>query len=88
MDPQLSKSGKISGVWTPSLSLGGRCGRFLLILKCSTFPYGEWLTPRIISLTIIVTPDFSSDLERAPGAGSIADEKSGVTIMVNEIWKV
>jgi hypothetical protein len=56
--------------------------------KCSTFPYGEWLTPRIISLTIIVTPDFSSDLERAPGAGSIADEKSGVTIMVNEILKV
>ena len=33
MDPQLSKSGKISGVWTPSLSLGGRCGRFLLILS-------------------------------------------------------
>ena len=56
--------------------------------KCNTFPYCEWLTPRIISLTIIVTPDFSSDLERAPGAGSSADEKSGVTIMVNEIWKV
>jgi hypothetical protein len=39
-------------------------------------------SPSIISLTIFVAPDFLSDLERAPGAGSIADEKSGVTIKV------
>ena len=35
--------------------------------------------------TLIVTPDFSSDLERAPGARSIAEEKSGVTILVIEL---
>ena len=49
MDPQLSKSGKISGVWTPSLSLGGRCGRFLLILSstvdsCATAVHHVWAT--------------------------------------------
>ena len=40
-----------------------------------------------ISLTIIVTPDFSSAIDPAPGARSKSDEKSGVTIMVNEIMR-
>ena len=39
----------------------------------------------ITSTTPIVTPEFSSDLERAPGARSIADENSGVTFGVVEL---
>ena len=34
---------------------------------------------------LLLQPDFSSDLERAPGARSIAEEKSGVTILVIEL---
>ena len=36
-------------------------------------------------LLSIVTPEFSSDLEQAPGARSIADENSGVTFGVVEL---
>ena len=47
--------------------------------KCSTF-LGGFSYKIIITLTPPnVTPEFSSDLERVPGARSIADENSGVT---------
>ena len=53
--------------------------------KCSTF-LGGFSYKIIITLTPPnVTPEFSSDLERAPGARSIADENSGVTFGVVEL---
>ena len=53
--------------------------------KCSTFLGGFSHKIIITSTTPIVTPEFSSDLERAPGARSIADENSGVTFGVVEL---
>ena len=53
--------------------------------KCSTFPERSRHVLWDLWSTLIVTPDFSSDLERAPGARSIAEEKSGVTILVIEL---
>ena len=52
---------------------------------CSTFLGGFSHKIIITSTTPIVTPEFSSDLERAPGARSIADENSGVTFGVVEL---
>ena len=55
--------------------------------KCSTF-LGGFSYKIIITLTPPnVTPEFSSDLERAPGARSIADENSGVTLGVVELQR-
>ena len=53
--------------------------------KCSTFLGGSSHKIIITSTTPIVTPEFSSDLERAPGARSIGDENSGVTFGVVEL---
>ena len=53
--------------------------------KCSTFLGGFSHKIIITSTTPNVTPEFSSDLERAPGARSIADENSGVTFGVVEL---
>ena len=53
--------------------------------RCSTFLGGFSHKIIITSTTPIVTPEFSSDLERAPGARSIADENSGVTFGVVEL---
>ena len=54
--------------------------------KCSTFPErSRHVLWDLWSTLIVTTPDFSSDLERAPGARSIAEEKSGVTILVIEL---
>ena len=53
--------------------------------KCSTFSECEWFTVSVISITTWGTSNFSSDLERAPGARSIAEEKSDVPHVVIEI---
>ena len=55
--------------------------------KCSTF-LGGFRYKIIITLTTPnVTPDFSSDLERATVARSFADENSGVTFGVIELQR-
>ena len=52
---------------------------------CSTFSGGFKLNLRYIYISRDDTSKNSLDLERAPGARSIAEEKSGVTILVIEL---
>jgi hypothetical protein len=53
--------------------------------KCSTFSERSQHVLWDLWSTLIVTPDFSSDLERGAVPRSIADEKSGVTVLVIEL---
>ena len=53
--------------------------------KCSTFSERSRYVLWDLWSTRFVTPDFSSDLERGAAPRSIADEKSGVTLLVVEL---
>ena len=55
--------------------------------KCSTFLSGFKHKMKIISITKRGASHFSSDLERAPGARSIAVEKCEAPLLVTEIWQ-
>ena len=55
--------------------------------KCSTFLSGFKHKMKITSITKRGASHFSSDLERAPDARSIAVEKCEAPLLVTEIWQ-